>query len=132
MITGTCLCGGVQYTYAGEIRELVVCHCDMCKRAQGTPFATNAPIERAAFRLLCGEDLLKAYFSSDKKKRVFCSNCGSPLYSERTDLPEIIRLRVGTVTSGHIPQPSYQAFCDFSAGWLTLNLDCPQYKERKI
>ena len=131
MITGSCLCEGVQYVYEDEIQELTVCHCNMCKRAQGTAFATNAPIKRAFFRLVQGESLLKAYISSAMKKRVFCSNCGSPLYSERTDLPEIIRLRVGTVTSGHIPQPTCQIFCDSAADWLKLDSECPQYRERQ-
>jgi hypothetical protein len=132
MITGNCLCGGVAYEYAGELTELVICHCNMCKRAQGTPFATNAPIERAAFRVLKGENLLRSYASSENKQRVFCSQCGSPLYSQRTDLPEILRLRVGTVTSGHIPEPAYQIFCDSAAAWLPLEIDCPRYPGRNV
>lgn len=132
MITGNCLCGGVAYQYAGELTELVICHCDMCKRAQGTPFATNAPIERAAFRILKGENLLQSYASSEKKQRLFCSQCGSPIYSQRTDLPEILRLRVGTVTSGRIPKPAYQIFCDTAAAWLPLELDCPRYPGRNV
>lgn len=132
MISGHCLCGGVRYEYAGEIKELVVCHCDMCKRAQGAPFATNAPIDRAAFRIVAGENLLKAYSSSKGKQRVFCSFCGSPIYSQRTDLPEVLRLRVGTVSNGPIPAPAYQIFCASAAPWLPLNLDCPRYTERKV
>ena len=132
MITGNCLCGGVEYEYAGELTELVICHCDMCKRAQGTPFASNAPIERAAFRILKGEDVLSTYASSANKQRIFCSLCGSPIYSQRTDLPGKIRLRVGTVTSGQIPEPAYQIFCDSAASWLPLDLDCPRYSGRNV
>lgn len=132
MITGNCLCGGVEYEYAGELTELVICHCDMCKHAQGTPFATNAPIDRASFRILKGENLLRSYSSSANKERVFCSLCGSPIYSQRTDLPGKLRLRVGTVTSGKIPEPAYQIFCDFAAPWLPLDLDCPRYAVRNV
>jgi hypothetical protein len=131
MIQGCCLCGGVQYRYDGHLKDLVICHCDMCKRAQGTPFATNAPIERALFRIVTGEDLLRNYASSPLKQRVFCSNCGSPIYSQRSDLLEIIRLRVGTVTSGLIPEPTSQIFCNSAASWFTPKIDCPQYPERK-
>lgn len=131
MIKGSCLCGGVQYEYAGELTDVVVCHCDMCKRAQGTPFATNAPVDRASFCILAGEGLLKEYLSSADKRRVFCMNCGSPLYSQRLNSPETIRLRVGTVTSGTIPEPAYQIHCESTAAWFVLNDRQPMYLQGK-
>lgn len=36
---------------------------------------------------------LKIYSSSPNKKRAFCGNYGTPLYSQRMDIPETIRLR---------------------------------------
>ncbi len=68
MIKGSCLCEGIQYQYDGEITELAVCHCNMCKRAQGTPFVTNAPISFSAFKILTGSELLKSYYSSANEK----------------------------------------------------------------
>lgn len=131
MLKGQCLCGGIQYVYHGEILEVAVCHCDQCKRAQGTPFVTNAPILNSQFELLRGEALLKSWFSSPNKRRVFCSQCGSPLFSQRTDLPEVIRLRLGTVTEGHIPAPAYQIYCDSKAAWLQLDAQIPCYPQNK-
>ena len=131
MIKGRCLCEGVQYEYDGELTELAVCHCQMCKRAQGTPFATNAPIMSDGFRIVTGQELLKTYFSSEKKKRVFCANCGSPLFSQRTDRPEVLRLRVGTVTSGKIPQPAYQQYCESISDWFMLSDATPRYMQGK-
>ncbi|KZZ80349.1 aldehyde-activating protein, partial [Oleiphilus sp. HI0132] len=95
MIKGTCLCEEVQYQYDADIQEVAMCHCHQCKKAQGTPFVTNAPIESQYFTITSGADHLKTFMSSPNKKRVFCSNCGSPLYSQRTDMPETIRLRLG-------------------------------------
>jgi len=103
----------------------------MCKRAQGGPFATNAPIELALFHIVTGESLLKTYFSSEQKRRVFCSHCGSPLFSQRLNSPETIRLRVGTVTSGNIPQPTYQFHCESMAAWFVLDDDKPKYLQGK-
>ncbi len=131
MLKGQCLCGCVQYTYHGEITEVAVCHCDQCKRAQGTPFVTNAPIQNNLFELVQGESLLKSYFSSPHKRRVFCSECGSPLFSQRTDMPEVIRLRLGTVREGYIPPPAYQIYCDSKATWLQLGEQVLCYPENK-
>lgn len=131
MLKGQCLCGGVQYVYHGEITEVAVCHCDQCKRAQGTPFVSNAPIQNSLFELVQGDNLLKSYFSSAHKRRVFCAECGSPLFSQRTDMPEVIRLRLGTVTEGHIPAPAYQIYCDSKAKWLVLDDAKPCYAQNK-
>jgi hypothetical protein len=131
MIKGSCLCGGITYEYSGEITEVAVCHCNQCKRAQGTPFATNAPIDFAKFKFLSGEELLKSFYSSPNKRRVFCSNCGSPIFSQRTDMPDTIRLRVGTVTVGIIPEPAYQAFCESKSEWFVLDDNKPAYPQSK-
>ncbi|PCJ14996.1 MAG: aldehyde-activating protein [Gammaproteobacteria bacterium] len=127
MIKGSCLCGEVHYEFDGVIDEVAICHCDQCKRAQGTPFVTNAPVEEKRFSIVRGAGLLKTYFSSPNKKRVFCSACGSPFYSQRTDMPETVRLRLGTVTEGHIPEPSYEIFCESQSAWLSENLSRPRY-----
>ncbi len=131
MIKGQCLCQGIQYEYHGDIDEVAVCHCYQCKQAQGAPFATNAPIQLHNFYIVQGQALLKSYFATPDKRRVFCSHCGSPLFSQRMDLPEIIRLRLGTVTQGHIPEPQYQIFCDSKSAWFKLNVDQPCYAQNK-
>lgn len=131
MIKGNCLCGEVRYEYRGAIQEVVICHCEQCKRAQGTPFATNAPIQLKHFAFTRGVELLKAHFSSPNKKRVFCGNCGSPLYSQRNDLPNIIRLRLGTVTEGDIPEPHYEIYCESKSTWCQSDGLRDQYTQGK-
>jgi hypothetical protein len=78
-----------------------------------------------------GADLLKDYFSSEKKKRVFCANCGSPVFSQRIDTPDTLRLRVGTVTTGKIPLPDYQIYCESISDWFVLNDGLPRYLQNK-
>jgi len=131
MIKGSCLCEEVKYEYNGSINEVAVCHCNQCKRAQGTPFVTNAPIELEKFTFTNGSSLLKTFLSSPNKKRVFCGSCGSPLYSQRTDMPETIRLRLGTVTEGHIPEPNYEIYCESKSTWFSSNSEIPNYEQNK-
>lgn len=131
MLKGHCLCQGVQYQYQGEIDEVAVCHCHQCKQAQGTPFVTNAPLQLSQFQITQGEDLLKSYFATPNKRRVFCSHCGSPLFSQRMDMPEVIRLRLGTVTDGMIPPPAYQIYCESRSTWFEFNHNQPCYAKNK-
>lgn len=131
MIKGSCLCQEVNYEYNGQITEVAICHCYQCKRAQGTPFVTNAPLRTESFTFTQGSGLVKEYFSSPNKKRVFCGNCGSPFYSQRTDMPDIIRLRLGTVTEGHIPEPDYEIFCESKSDWFIADSNRPTYSQNK-
>ena len=131
MIKGSCLCGEIKYQYTAEIEEVVICHCGQCKLAQGTPFATNTLIDLSKFEWIKGKQNLQSYFSSPNKERVFCRSCGSPMYSSRTDLPEVIRLRLGTITEGHIPEPSYQIYCNSVSKWFRLNDQNPKFEENK-
>jgi len=131
MIKGQCLCGDVTYEYSGEITELAICHCEQCKRAQGTPFVTNAPILLDQFKLITGAEVLKEYKASSQKRRVFCSNCGSPLYSQRLDNPGTIRLRVGTISEGVIPKPAYHIYYGSRSDWFEMNDSQPKYVAAK-
>lgn len=64
-----------------------------------------------------------------KSKIVFCiiaQHCASPIYSYRTDLPNIIRLRLrlrlrlGTVTEGHLPAPKEEFFTEHKPDFIEL------------
>lgn len=118
MIKGQCLCGAVKYRYLAEITETIICHCSDCRLAQGTAFAFNSPIQKQYFVLDQGQDALKEYFHTPKKARVFCQHCASPIYSYHQDLPEVIRLRLGTVIQGEIPSPQQEFYVDQALGFI--------------
>ena len=99
-ITGGCLCGGVRFTYEGELGGslglVTVCHCSQCRRAHG--FAAGvAPAQASGFTVTQGRELIREFESSPGKKRGFCGTCGAPLYSRRDSKPEALRLRLGTL-----------------------------------
>jgi hypothetical protein len=131
MLEGSCLCGGVRYEYDGDISELSLCHCSQCRRAQGSAFVAVGPIEAARFRLLAGAELLTEYRAVPHKARVFCSRCGSPLFSRRDDLPEVLRLRLGTVTTPFQCSNAYHQHTASKAAWFEITDALPQYPEGK-
>jgi hypothetical protein len=95
--TGSCLCGAVRFRIESALSPVQICHCRQCRQAQGGAFAAVVPVAVSAFRLLAGEDALQAYASSPGKERVFCRHCGSPVFSRREALPEVLRLRAGLI-----------------------------------
>lgn len=129
MITGSCLCGGIRYEYDGEISEISLCHCSMCRKAQGSAYVAVCPVEAGRFRLLTGQSLLREYRAVPYKARVFCTNCGSPIYSARDDLPGVLRLRLGTVETTFTCANRYHIHADSRAAWEVLADDLPRYPQ---
>lgn len=127
MSSGGCLCGGVAFEIEGELEPIQVCHCSQCRKAQGSAFATNIPVSTAAFKLLKGAELLSSFESSPGKQRVFCTVCGSPLYSKRADLPEVLRVRAGTLDGDLATRPVAHFYYASKANWLTINDDVAKF-----
>lgn len=121
MVEGQCLCGAVKYHYDGEIEKSIVCYCKHCQMAQGAILGWNSALQKSKFEITRGIKFLKEYFHTPDKARVFCQECGSPVYSYRMDLPDIIRLRLGTVTSGKIPAPIEQAYIQYKPCFLHID-----------
>jgi hypothetical protein len=131
VINGSCLCGGVRYEYHGEIEEISMCHCSQCRKAQGSAFVAVSPIESARFKITAGAELLKEYRSLPIKARVFCSCCGSPIYSARDDMPEVKRLRLGTVETPFTCKNAYHIFVGSKAAWHEITDGLPQHMKFK-
>lgn len=127
---GSCLCGAIRYQVRGEIGDVVQCHCQRCRKANGTAFATNAPIKKSDFQVLQGEQFLKSYQSTATTQRCFCSECGSPIMSIKTDTPDYYRLRIGTLDTPLQQKPSMHIFVDSKAEWDSICDALPQYSER--
>lgn len=121
------MCRGIQFRIATELAPIEVCHCQQCRRAQGTPFATNSPIQADAFVLIDGESLLTEYESSPGKKRVFCRRCGSPIYSSRASLPGVLRIRVELVDDPVSARPIAQAYVAEKCSWWPITDSLPQF-----
>ncbi|WP_092831079.1 GFA family protein [Vreelandella subterranea] len=96
-IKGSCLCSAVRYEINSELGNAMFCHCKICRKSNGSAFALNAAVNTSDFKLLEGENSLSSYASSEDARRYFCENCGSPIYSKRLSMPEVLRLRVGTL-----------------------------------
>lgn len=74
--SGGCQCGAVTYAVTAGPTKATVCHCRMCQRAIGAPFAAllEVPRDRVTFT-----GPLKTFASSAQAERGFCANCGTSL-----------------------------------------------------
>ncbi len=125
--TGACLCAGVRFRIEGELAPIQVCHCSQCRKAQGGPLATVIPVRADAFVLLAGAEALTSYESSPGKHRLFCRHCGSPVYSRRDALPDVVRVRAGLINEPIPVALAWHAHTASKCNWWPIDDDLPQY-----
>jgi len=131
MYTGSCLCNKVKFKISGSISGIVYCHCSLCRKAQGSAFATNANVKKADFNFIAGENNLTEYPVSTTQSKYFCKTCGSPIMSKNSDYADLIRIRLGTIESDISERPQAHIFVDSKANWETISSDLPQFSEYK-
>ncbi len=90
MASGGCLCGGVRYEVRGPLREVLLCHCEECRRWHGHFSASTAArkedlvlIEQGSLRWI------ESPASDANARRGFCANCGSSLFWDPPRRPTI-------------------------------------------
>jgi hypothetical protein len=76
--TGRCLCGAIAFRLKNALREILTCHCGMCRRWHGH-FPAYTSARRPDIELDGGASLCW-YGSSGDAKRGFCGICGSSLF----------------------------------------------------
>ena len=127
LYTGSCLCGRIQFRLTAEPGPIDVCYCQMCRKAQGGPLATNASVDASAYEVTQGTELLTAYESSPGEQRLFCGRCGSPIYSKRTDRPRIVRVRVGTINEPLNVRPTAHYHTASKCNWWEIADKLPRF-----
>src|ERR1700759_4055860 len=76
IMPGGCQCGALRYALF-ETPESTICHCRMCQKAVGGPFAALSKVALDRFAWTRGEP--SSFKSSTVAERCFCSACGTPL-----------------------------------------------------
>lgn len=129
MHTGSCLCGDVKFQIDGKLEPIQVCHCQQCRKAHGTPFATNISVPEGLFQLHSGQRALSQYESSPGKVRVFCNRCGSPVYSTRDSAPGVIRIHAGSLNEPLAVRPVAHFYTAYKCNWWPIADGLPQFPD---
>lgn len=127
-LTGGCQCGQIRYALDEHPQNVHVCHCRMCQKAVGGPFAIICPVQKTGFRVTRG--VIAWYRSSDIARRGFCAACGTPMIFDYPDADDIGILG-GTLDRPDLAPPVVQYGNESRVTWyrgLTeLPGDAPTY-----
>jgi len=124
--TGGCLCGAVRYEVKGTLRDIVNCHCNMCRKLHGN-FGPHSKARKVNIKIT-NDDGLAWYKTSNVAQRGFCRVCGSSLFWEPFDLDATgiiagsLDSSLGLKTIGHI-------FVGEKAEFYEITDGLPQFQE---
>ncbi|MBE1298902.1 MAG: aldehyde-activating protein [Alteromonadaceae bacterium] len=126
MYKASCLCDAVQINIKGPIKDIIHCHCSLCRKSSGTAYATNGFVNAEDLVIEKGEDEIKAFELRPGKKRHFCGSCASPIYSSNAADPSRYRLRLGILDSDITERPISHNFVTSKANWEDLDAEMPR------
>jgi hypothetical protein len=126
------MCGGIRFEVTEPPVSAVWCHCTRCQRRTGTAASIQARLVPGSLKILQGEGLLRAWTPPRGFAKVFCSECGSQMWSQSTTDPDVISVRFGVFDSDPGVRPTAHQFVANAATWDTLPDDgLPRYDERR-
>lgn len=128
MNQGQCLCGTVRYTVDGPFASMMNCHCSMCRKHHGAPFATFVSAPLAGFHWVSGEDSISKYTTESGGSRSFCRKCGSvtPMLLEEM---QIVLCPAGNLDGELGIKPQAHIFTGSKASWYDITDSLPQHEE---
>src|SRR4029453_13458875 len=109
-----CQCGAIRFAVSKPPTRISICHCRMCQKATGGPFASFADIENENFAWTRGKP--SAFQSSSIAMRDFCADCGTPLSFRRIDGPKI-EILIGNFDRPDHVVPTRQYGTESRLGW---------------
>jgi hypothetical protein len=122
VLTGGCQCGAIRFAISAPPTKVSICHCRMCQKAAGAPFASFAEIEHGDFAWTRGKP--SAFRSSSLAERDFCPACGTPLSFRRIDGPKI-EIMTGAFDRPDRLVPTRQYGTESRLGWVVAIANLP-------
>ena len=116
--TGGCQCGALRFETTLPLDAVYVCHCRMCQKSVGGPFAVFVKLPKTGFRWTHGQPA--EWASSSLGFRQFCGQCGTPVgyrYLKGEETQDQY-LTGGVFDDFHSIVPSVQMGLESRLGWM--------------
>jgi hypothetical protein len=114
---GGCNCGAVQFEIDGEIADVFVCHCSICRRATGSNGIAVVVVPNDRLRWVQGRDQVMMWSKPNADWQTwFCRNCGSPVPGQND--PARMFVPAGAISEGgDALRVVHHVWVDSKASW---------------
>ncbi len=118
-VNGTCHCGKVSWVASLPILTVVQCHCQNCRKLQGSDYSSWVVITEDKFEITSGKSLLSLYQFSKRSQKSFCSLCGTIVFGiNGKHFPKHKLFSLGCVANYcERLKPQLQVYTEFRAPW---------------
>lgn len=127
-ITGSCVCGQVEFSVEDQFVYAGYCHCSLCRKSSGAAGTAIGGIFKANFLIVKGEEFVKKYKRSKETVSCFCGQCGSTLYGEKSTTG-MVHVRYGALNSSPKLLPQAHMHVASKADWYEITDALPQFSE---
>ena len=130
MLPGGCLCGSVRFECDQEqLFGGTVCHCRDCQYICGGGPAIVIAGPESAVNILQGE--LKSFSvkgsSGSDVTRLFCGECGTPIFSELAVAPGVKVIKVGAFDDPSFFSPEMTVWTSSAQPFALIDSELPQF-----
>jgi len=107
LVTGRCFCGAVTFHFKQPPLAMRACWCRHCQYLSSGNASMNAIFKTEGLEV-AGElhDYVSTADSGNVMRRRFCPKCGTPLFSEASDRPGLMVVRVGALDDRELGGPT--------------------------
>lgn len=132
-LTGGCGCGAVRFEVSEPLVGAIYCHCTRCQRRTGTGASASGRTAPGSFRIVQGEEHLRAWRPEGGAEKWFCGECGSALFSRVPSEPDTIGARLGAFDTDPGIRPSARQYVAYAAPWEQIPDDgLPRFPEGRV
>jgi hypothetical protein len=129
-LTGGCLCGAVRYELSGAAQIELSCHCRDCQYASGGA-PTHVIVMRSQDVTITQGEATEYWSTSAKGRRVarlFCAECGTPLFGKNGKLPQYLAVKVGSLDDPSGFRPQANIWTKSAQPWHHLDAAISRFK----
>jgi len=132
-VSGSCLCGIVQFEITPPYLGFWYCHCERCQRSTGSAHAANIFMKKEQFRWVAGESNITLFIhpQAENYPRAFCKTCGSPVPRFARDGVRWV-VQAGLLESDPGIRPEHNIFWPLHATWYEDPEHLPKHEKRPV
>ena len=130
-ITGGCLCGAVRYTITKPPIVTRACWCKICQTLAAGNATINLAVPENAIAVTGRlKDFPGTADDGNHMHRTFCPICGTHLFSEAEERPNIVVVRAGTLDDTEQVNIEGLIWTASAPSWACLDPDVPHFERQ--
>jgi hypothetical protein len=131
-VEGGCQCGAVRYKLKAAPLAVYACHCKDCQRFSGTTHSISMVVPADQLQLTLG--VLSMFEKSADSGRIVrmlgCQGCGTKIWNEPANNPDMLILKAGTLDDLSWAAPVGNIWTASKAPWVDLDENVPNFEQQ--